>query len=712
MSHLHPGSRLLQAVHHRRGLSTSLISAGLAALFLILIASLGLASAPAGAQASAGSTNLIDSLKKIPVPAPTPAELALYIKDKRAAIQLGKALFWDVRVSSDNRVACATCHFSAGADNRIRNQLGPGLLAGDRTFQLGGPNYTLKPADFPFTRHADINDAGSRFADINDVVSSQGVQTKRFIKTYANAAQDKCAKVSDAVFHGGSGFNVNGVNTRRAEPRNAPTVINAVFNFRNFWDGRASNTFNGGDPFGLRNSAPLVWKIEQGVLRQTAIALPSAALASLSVGPPTSRDEMSCLGRSFATLGRKLARTYFLWDQQIDASDSVLAPWAYQRTTYGALIRQAFRPEFWNSPQLVRLENDDNEPARTPDLPATRPGVGKSTGSGKMHDDDPRNCRKNGHEPVQVHQHEATQDGDDGDRYTQTEANFALFFGLAVQLYQATLVADDSPFDRFMDGNPTALTAPQKRGLAIFNGAGNCFLCHSGPALTAASFANVMKEGRLGSLTGANNAALRFDTGFFNIGVRPTADDPGLGGSDPFGNPLSETRMSQNGKSHLLGSHFDPKKEIAVAANAQTLVDGAFKVPGLRNVEFTGPYFHNGGKATLMQVVDFYNRGGDFLAENAPANLRILQPLGLTQAQKDDLVSFLLSLSDERVRYARAPFDHPSICVPDGHAGNHLKVEVTNKGNAIDRFRCINAVGARGSSVPAARFLDLNPFQR
>src|SRR2546422_8026734 len=44
---------------------------------------------------------------------------------------------------------------------------------------------------------------------------------------------------------------------------------------------------------------------------------------------------------------------------------------------------------------------------------------------------------------------------------------------------------------------------------------------------------------------------------------------------------------------------------------------GAFKAPGLRNVELTGPYMHNGGMATLEQVVDFYSRGGDFAKEDA-----------------------------------------------------------------------------------------------
>ena len=51
-------------------------------------------------------------------------------------------------------------------------------------------------------------------------------------------------------------------------------------------------------------------------------------------------------------------------------------------------------------------------------------------------------------------------------------------------------------------------------------------------------------------------------------------------------------------------------------------VDGAFKTPGLRNSELTGPYFHNGGMATLRQVVQFYNRGGNFCS----FNLRDLDP--------------------------------------------------------------------------------------
>ena len=76
---------------------------------------------------------------------------------------------------------------------------------------------------------------------------------------------------------------------------------------------------------------------------------------------------------------------------------------------------------------------------------------------------------------------------------------------------------------------------------------------------------------------------------------------------------------------------------------------GAFKVPQLRNVELTGPYMHNGGMATLRQVVDFYTRGGNFdnnLADLDPAIAPIGQLLG-EPSQKNDLISFLLALTDQ-----------------------------------------------------------------
>ena len=137
------------------------------------------------------------------------------------------------------------------------------------------------------------------------------------------------------------------------------------------------------------------------------------------------------------------------------------------------------------------------------------------------------------------------------------EANFSLFFGLAIQLYSSTLVSDDTPFDRFAAGDNNALTARQQRGMAIFRSPNaQCIHCHSGPEFTSASFSNVTGEGRLDQRAGANNSVFRYDNGFFNTGVRPTADDLGVGGLDPFNNPLSESRLSQLGQDGAAGRGF------------------------------------------------------------------------------------------------------------------------------------------------------------
>jgi len=81
------------------------------------------------------------SLKAIKVP-PVP-NLRQYVRSNDALIVLGKALFWDMQLSSDGRVACASCHFHAGADHRAQNQISN--PAGSIPL-----NYTLTTDDFPF----------------------------------------------------------------------------------------------------------------------------------------------------------------------------------------------------------------------------------------------------------------------------------------------------------------------------------------------------------------------------------------------------------------------------------------------------------------------------------------------------------------------------------------------------------------------------------
>src|SRR3954453_18035323 len=90
---------------------------------------------PAAARGGAPGTPLSPApLKTVPVP--EPSTLMNFVKDRKAAINLGKALFWDMQVGSDGMQACATCHFHAGADHRIKNNVNPGQAGGDNTFQL------------------------------------------------------------------------------------------------------------------------------------------------------------------------------------------------------------------------------------------------------------------------------------------------------------------------------------------------------------------------------------------------------------------------------------------------------------------------------------------------------------------------------------------------------------------------------------------------
>jgi cytochrome c peroxidase len=673
---VHMGSRaLIKSFDHRASNLVKKASSPLVSGLVLLFA--------ASAQAQI-DINPLKPLKSVAVPGPSDAALMEVVKDKAAAIQLGKALFWDPRVGSDNKTACATCHFGAGADSRGKNQVSPGLLSRsanlsdnpDNTFQLGGaPNYVLTARDFPLTTFNPVssNDPAARL-DVNDVISSQGVFNMMFndIVGKGKTAADDCTSAPDPDNFSIHGINTN-INTRRVEPRNSPTVINAVFNFRNFWDGRGNNMFNGGDPFGLRNNEASVWKFEAGQLRSVNLTLPSSSLASQASGPPLSGTEMSCRNRTFAKLGQKLLDQFILDGQTIDPADSVLGKHAKGNMKYQALVKDAFNKEYWQAPNILKFTKNDAQKVKSMDL---------------------RN-------PVKFDKVEDV-------KVSQMEANFSMFFAIAIQLYEATLVSDDTPFDRYMAGVATALSSQQVHGLSIFQGKGRCINCHGGAELTNASFRNVISQ-RLEKMVISNGSTKTYDNGFYNIGVRPTTDDIGIGGDDPFGRPLSESMAFAKDERavSLFGNDFDARKYSRPLVK-EVNVNGAFKTPGLRNVELTGPYFHNGGKGTLMQVVEFYNRGGDFAAENRENLAPDIQPLNLDEIEKANLVAFLLSLTDERVRYEKAPFDHPSLCLPNGHPGSTASVTNAGNGAATDNspLFCLNAVGSGGSKTPLRPFMD------
>lgn len=629
----------------------------------------------------------IQSLKSVQVP--EPVDLDLYVKNKKNAIALGKALFWDMQLGSDGATACASCHFNAGADSRTKNQINPNFARSNQDgtsnhsdeFEVGqGPNYQLKTSDFPRHQKADptlfVSDV---LRDTDDVLGSQGVHYTLF--TEAGESE---------IVPDPNGFEVNGANTRRVQDRNSPTVINAVFNHRQFWDGRASNIFNGKNPHGDADKSALVYKVVDRQLTGVNIRIDNASLASQATGPVLSNIEMSADGRTWTDVGteilsddtgtaqlkseriaartRQILATNPLALQEVSPTDSVLGKLVDKDGTglsvadYSSMISAAFQPEWWQSKDTIVL--------------------------------------------------------DDNTEHTQMEMNFSLFFGLAVQLYEATLVSDNTRVDQYLEGDTSALTEQEIVGFHLADAEARCLNCHGGSELTFASVGRINEQG----LTRVRRGDL-IDEGFNNIGVRPTLDDLGVGGINPFGDAEGYARQTQ------LGLYNNPNIDDTEELTADLGNDGAFKIPSLRNVALTAPYFHNGSEGTLEEVIDFYFRGGNFrtfdLDQSHPiigysADRESESPItglgiltgdllnsgpGLDDVDKASLVAFLKALTDERVLYRKAPFDHPQLFIQAGHVGDNTTVEVDENGQAKDIIVEIPAVGAEGGD-PLATFSE------
>ena len=248
----------------------------------------------------------IQSLKTVPIP--EPADLDVYVKNKQNAIALGKALFWDMQLGSDGATACASCHFNAGADSRAKNQINPGFAHANQDGTSNssnefdseqGPNYHLRTSDFPRHMKADPKLFISNvLRDTDDVLGSQGVHYSLFTE----AGEGELLSDPD-------GFEVDGANTRRVQARNSPTVINAVFNHRQFWDGRASNIFNGKNTHGDADKDALVYKVVDGKATGVHISIDNASLASQATDPITSNIEMSADGRTWTDVGVEILIT-------------------------------------------------------------------------------------------------------------------------------------------------------------------------------------------------------------------------------------------------------------------------------------------------------------------------------------------------------------------------------------------------------------------
>lgn len=195
---------------------------------------------------------------------------------------------------------------------------------------------------------------------------------------------------------------------------------------------------------------------------------------------------------------------------------------------------------------------------------------------------------------------------------------------MAIATYERTLFTDQTPFDDFLDGT-RQLQPMEQQGLQLFNQF-QCNGCHTGPLLS--------------------------DDLFHYIGVRPVGEDLG----------------------RFLVSN-DPRDR------------GSFRTPSLRNVELRAPYFHNGRMRTLEDVVDFYNRGGDFNAPNKDPRIR---PLNMNPQQRQALLAFLRRpLTDQRVVNEQPPFDHPTLYAQSDRRPIEVGVGRAGSGGFVPRIIAI-----------------------
>jgi cytochrome c peroxidase len=189
----------------------------------------------------------------------------------------------------------------------------------------------------------------------------------------------------------------------------------------------------------------------------------------------------------------------------------------------------------------------------------------------------------------------------------------------AIASYERALLSFDSTFDRFIAGDTNAIDASAKRGWDLFNTRGRCNKCHA--------------------LSEKKRDVTNFkDDDFHDIGVGIVRHNVVALATQAeqlidSGNAAAIDRAAIQTDMSALGRFLVSKKDSDIAS---------FKTPNLRNVIVTAPYFHDGSQDTLWDVMDHYNKGdglkNPYLDED-------IQPLALSEAEIDDLVAFLASLT-------------------------------------------------------------------
>ena len=191
--------------------------------------------------------------------------------------------------------------------------------------------------------------------------------------------------------------------------------------------------------------------------------------------------------------------------------------------------------------------------------------------------------------------------------------------GRAIAAFERTLIFVDSPFRRFLAGDETAISEQAKQGWALFNEEGRCVTCHP-----------INTSNPLGT-----------DNRFHNVGVSARHQDFEALAKQAL-QALQEYPSEEKLDELALSTDMSELGRFMVTKNRSDI--GAFRTSLLLNIAITPPYMHDGSIKTLWDVMDHYNKGGE-------PNLFLdggIEPLALTEAEIDQIVAFLFTLTDER----------------------------------------------------------------
>jgi len=199
----------------------------------------------------------------------------------------------------------------------------------------------------------------------------------------------------------------------------------------------------------------------------------------------------------------------------------------------------------------------------------------------------------------------------------------------AIATYERTFVSGNSRFDQWRyDGNSKALNKDEITGFNIFTGKGNCVACHS---------IN-------------NKAAIFTDQSFHNTGIGWARNNKVFNKvyeSKTFPVTLAPGIVVQVANDQVDSASEVPENDVGRFEITEDPKDRwGYKTPSLRNVQLTAPYMHDGSISSLEEVASFYDRGGD----DNPLKDPLLRPLGLSEAERSALVSFLKALTGSNAK--------------------------------------------------------------